>query len=168
MLFPISSIFGLLDDSSEHLLNIFAEQWQDWWRDFSYVLAFRSLHSFLTFTGQIVFSFVCCKVFAFVEQQGIHWTFPTCSDSQNNMNEGHCTGFGDFISECSLSVRVILVIRVWEHASDCWFWKNVLSSHRLLVWIGRYCVIPLWLIVAAVVVMTWLNPSHTYLFTAQA
>lgn len=49
VLLPLWSIFGLLDNFSEHLLNIFAPQWQIWEGDFPPFSALRSSHSLLTF-----------------------------------------------------------------------------------------------------------------------
>lgn len=76
VLLPLWSIFGLLDNFSAHLLNIFAPQWQVWGGDFPSFSALRSPHSLITFKGRIIFTLLCCKVRAFVKHGGIHWAFP--------------------------------------------------------------------------------------------
>ncbi len=64
---------------------------------FSFLSALRSLHSFLTFTAQIIFSLLRPAVFAFVNQQGIQWAFLAYhhipKQYSTKLNEGHCTGF---------------------------------------------------------------------------
>lgn len=128
---------GILDNSVWTCVRHFCSSVTDLEKWLSLLSARRSMNSFVTFTGRIIFSLLCRSAFAFLNQQGSQRTFPTYhhipKQYSPKLNEVHCRRF--WLTVSTLSQNDTNLSESWKNKftvagrNDCTMTGTDISLH---------------------------------------